>query len=96
MRSRLHVLALHRVGREQQRAAAAGNDEEDRDVRRPPELDGQMPRNALALLRRHLRRQIVVLPEHDAGRWTHTRRQGCRGARPNRILPERTEPSRSV
>jgi hypothetical protein len=27
-------------------------------------LDGQMAWDAIALLRRHLRRQVVVLPEH--------------------------------
>ena len=64
MRSPLHVLALHGVGGEEQLAATAGNNQKHRYVRGTRELDGESPRHPVALLRRDLGREIVVLPEH--------------------------------
>ena len=64
MRAALHELTLIRIGGKQQLAATAGNDQKHRNIRGARELDGESARHAVALLRRDLRTEIVVLPEH--------------------------------
>jgi hypothetical protein len=64
VRARLDIGALQRVGGEQQATCATRSDQEHGDVGRPRDLHSKMLGDALAVRRRHSRRQITVLPEH--------------------------------